>query len=87
MRWLIVAGVLSLLSGEALAQEISGTWQADIKPQRVFKIHETPNGYRGDIYNLGVEQPLMLRHESVSAITVSAYRIKIAKRRPTYFAK
>jgi hypothetical protein len=60
------------------APDISGTWQADGKPQRVLKIHKFARGHRGDIYNLGVEQPLMPRHESVSAITVSSNSVHFA---------
>ena len=60
------------------AADLSGTWQADGKPQRVLKIRKTPGGYRGDFYHLGVEQPLAPRHETVSAITLSGNSVHFA---------
>jgi len=79
-RFLIATTVLALLlpTIEVGAADLSGTWQADGKPQRVLKIRKSPNGYSGDIYNLGVEQPLAPRHESVSRIAVSGKSVRFA---------
>jgi pimeloyl-ACP methyl ester carboxylesterase len=68
----------TMLCTAAEAADLAGTWQTDGKPQRVLKISKVANGYRGDFYNLGVEQPLSPRHETVSAITVSGNSIHFA---------
>ena len=66
-----LALLLIQFCGSAHALDISGTWQADSKPQRVIKIARTAHGYRGDFYHLGLELPIMPRHDSVSIIAVA----------------
>jgi non-heme chloroperoxidase len=70
MRLLVVAALLAL-AVPAQAQDISGTWQADGKPQRVLKIHKTAHGYRGEFYNLGDEAPGAPRNNTVSTIVLT----------------
>ena len=53
------------------ALDISGTWQADSKPQRVLKITKNAHGYHGDFYDLGQEAAMTPRYNSVSAVALS----------------
>jgi pimeloyl-ACP methyl ester carboxylesterase len=74
--WMLLA--LFCLTGTAHAADLSGTWQADGKPQRVLKVHKSPHGYRGDLYNIGVEQGLMPHYDSVSVVAVSGNSVHFA---------
>ena len=67
----LIAAMLIALVSSAQAQDITGTWQADGKPQRVLKITRTAQGYRGDFYNLGDEAPGAPRNNSVSTIVLT----------------
>ena len=67
---LVALLLLSLATG-AHAFDISGTWQADGKPQRILKIHKTAHGYSGDFYNLGDEAPGAPRNNSISEIVLT----------------
>lgn len=70
----IVCALLILMAWAALipaaqaAADLTGTWQADGKPQRVLKIHKDAQGYSGDFYNLGDEAPGAPRDNSISTI-------------------
>lgn len=72
---------LLVLAPRAFALDLSGTWQADGKPQRVLKIQKAANGYRGSFHNLGDEAPGAPRNNSVSSIvlTGSAVRFTLDK--------
>jgi len=63
--------LIAMLCARAQGADLSGTWQADSKPQRVIKINKNGRGYRGDFYHVGMEQPIMPRSDSVSTIAVS----------------
>lgn len=79
--WLLFAALALVLSNLALpadAADITGTWQADGKPQRVLKINKSAHGYAGDFYNLGDEAPGAPRQNSVSTIALSGNSIHFA---------
>ena len=80
MRHLAVLALCALFSLMTAAQalDISGTWQAEGKPQRVLKIHKYGHGYRADFYDLGTEAPMMPRYDSISAITLSGNSVHFA---------
>ena len=67
----LTLGLLLVLTLPTQAADISGTWQADGKPQRVLKIEKAGNGYRGTFHNLGDEAPMAPRNSSISTITTS----------------
>jgi pimeloyl-ACP methyl ester carboxylesterase len=71
MRAALVLAVFLGLALPAQAQDIAGTWQADGKPQRVLKIQKAANGYRGTFHNLGDENFMATRNNSVSAIRLT----------------
>lgn len=71
----LVLCLLISLTAAAEAADLSGTWQAEGKPQRVLKIHKNAQGYGGDFYNLGDEAPGAPRSNSVSSIVVSGAAI------------
>ena len=58
----------------AKAADLSGTWQADSKPQRVLKVKKTLHGYQGDFYDLGPEGAFTPRYNSVSRIILVPIR-------------
>ena len=60
-----------MLCTAANAADLSGTWQAESKPQHVLKIAKTAHGYRGDFYNLGDEAPGAPRDNTVSTIVLT----------------
>ena len=62
----------------AQAADLTGTWQADSKPQRVLKIHKTARGLGGDFYDLGPEGAYTPRYNSVSAITLTGSSVHFA---------
>jgi non-heme chloroperoxidase len=68
--FLLFAALLALAL-PARAADISGTWQADGKPQHVLKIHRAGHGYRGTFHNLGDEAPGAPRNNTVSTIAVT----------------
>ena len=68
-RWMLFA--LLFLASAAHAADLTGTWQADGKPQRVLQIQKTAHGYRGDFYNLGDESAVAPRYDSISTISPS----------------
>src|SRR6187549_2125814 len=70
MRLLALAALLALVL-PAQAQNISGTWQADGKPQRVLKIAKTAQGYGGSFHNLGDENFQTTRNNSISSIRLT----------------
>jgi pimeloyl-ACP methyl ester carboxylesterase len=70
VRLLALAALLAL-AVPAQAQNISGTWQADGKPQRVLKIQKAANGYRGSFHNLGDENFQTTRNNSISSIRLT----------------
>lgn len=72
---LLALGVLLALVVPAQAQNISGTWQADGKPQRVLKIQKAANGYRGSFHNLGDENFQTTRNNSVSNIHLTGNQV------------
>lgn len=59
------------LAPPALALDLSGTWQADGKPQRVLKIQRAANAYRGTFHNLGDEAPGAPRNNTISSIKLN----------------
>jgi non-heme chloroperoxidase len=79
-HYLVLTALLTLIvpTSAVGAQDISGTWQADSKPQRVLKVHKTAHGYRGDFYNIGLEVPIMPRYDSVSTIAMSGNSVHFA---------
>jgi non-heme chloroperoxidase len=77
-RTLLLFAALALLALPARASDISGTWQADGKPQRVLKIHKTAHGYAGEFHNLGDEAPGATRNDTISTIVLSANSIHFA---------
>jgi non-heme chloroperoxidase len=77
-RTLLLFAALALLALPARAADISGTWQADGKPQRVLKIHKTAHGYAGDFHNLGDEALGATRYDTFSTIVLSANSIHFA---------
>src|SRR5690348_10223356 len=74
-RLLLLLAALAFFALPVRAADISGTWQADGKPQRVLKVRKTAHGYAGDFYNLGDEAPGVPRFDSVSAITLSGNNV------------
>jgi len=76
--WLLFAVLLTGLALPARAADITGTWQADGKPQRVLKIHKTAHGYAGEFYNLGDEGPGATRYDTVASIALSGNSIHFA---------
>lgn len=66
------------LCAPAMAVDLTGTWQADSKPQRVLKIHKTAHGYGGDFYHIGTELPGMPRYDSISSIIESGDSVHFA---------
>src|SRR6188472_1391394 len=62
---------LATLALPAHAADLSGTWQADGKPQRVLKVQKAGAGYRGSFHNLGDEAPGATRDNAVPALTLS----------------
>jgi pimeloyl-ACP methyl ester carboxylesterase len=79
-HWRGLAAFLALafFSLPAHALELSGTWQADSKPQRVLKITRTAQDWRADFYDVGPELPGAPRYDSVSRITVSGNAVHFA---------
>jgi pimeloyl-ACP methyl ester carboxylesterase len=67
----ITALVLLALTSSAQAQDISGIWQADGKPQRVLKIQKAGNTYHGTFHNLGDENFAATRNNNVSNINLT----------------
>ena len=63
--------LIAMVCASAQAADLTGTWQADSKPQRVIKIGKSAHGYRGDFYHIGTELPIMPRSDSVSTVAVS----------------
>src|SRR3954471_17444257 len=74
-RTLLLFAALALLALPARAADISGTWQADGKPQRVLKIHKTAHGYAGEFHNLGDEAPGATRNNAVSTVVLTGAAI------------
>jgi non-heme chloroperoxidase len=70
-RTALVLVTLLALARTAQAQDISGTWQADGKPQRVLKILKADSAYRGILCNLGDEAPGAPRNNAVSTIVLT----------------
>jgi len=85
-RTLLLFTALAFLTLPAIAADMTGTWQADGKPQRVLKIHKTAHGYAGDFYNLGDEAPGASRNNMVSniALTGSAVSFSLDKAQGTF---
>jgi len=77
MRTAVIFALLCL-AGTAHAADLSGTWQADGKPQRVLEIRKTAQGWKGDLYNLGEEAAMTPRHDGVSNITLSGNIVHFA---------
>jgi pimeloyl-ACP methyl ester carboxylesterase len=73
----ILAALLALTMG-AQARDISGTWQADGKPQRVLKIQKAGGNYRGEFYNLGDEAPGAPRNNTVSTIVFAGTTVHLS---------
>src|SRR4051812_3779775 len=74
----LTLGILLVLTLATHAADLSGTWQADGKPQRVLKIQKTANTYRGTFHNLGDEAPGAPRNNSVSAITLTGTSVSFS---------
>ena len=74
----LAAALAALLATPVAAADITGTWQAEGKPQRVLKIHKSAHGYNGEFYNLGDETPGATRQNSVSTIALSGNSIHFA---------
>jgi len=68
---LLMLCTLLSLTITARAADLTGTWQADGKPQRVLKLHKAGHGYHGDFYDLGPEAAFTPRYNSVSGILLS----------------
>jgi non-heme chloroperoxidase len=66
------------LCAPAMAVDLTGTWQADSKPQRVLKIHKATHGYSGDFYDLGQEGAFAPRYNSVSRIIQSGNNVNFS---------
>src|ERR1051325_726164 len=64
-RWLLLFVTLAALTLPGRAADLTGTWQADGKPQRVLKVQKAGNGYRGSFHNLGDEAPGASRNNTV----------------------
>jgi non-heme chloroperoxidase len=62
----------------AHAADLSGTWQADGKPQRVLNIQKMARGYRGHFYNLGDEAPGAPRGNIVSAVALTGTTVSFS---------
>jgi pimeloyl-ACP methyl ester carboxylesterase len=69
---------LLAMAPRALALDLSGTWQADGKPQRVLKVQKTAHGYAGALYNLGDEAPGAPRANTVSTISLSGAAVSFS---------
>jgi non-heme chloroperoxidase len=71
---LTACAFISLIA-TAQAADLTGTWQADSKPQRALKITRSAHGYRGDFYDLGPEAAMTPRYNSVSDIALSGNNV------------
>jgi pimeloyl-ACP methyl ester carboxylesterase len=77
-KTLLLLAMLTAFALPVRAADITGTWQADGKPQRVLKVHKTAHRYAGSFYNLGDEAPGAPRFDSVSNIALSGNSIHFA---------
>jgi pimeloyl-ACP methyl ester carboxylesterase len=77
-QFALVATLLAMASMQAQAHDISGTWQADGKPQRVLKIQKAANGFRGTFHNLGNEAPGAPRNNTISLITLTGATVRFS---------
>ena len=66
---------LLVLAPRAQALDLSGTWQAEGKPQRVLKIEKAGKACRGSLHNLGDEAPGAPRNNSISIIKLAANEV------------
>lgn len=66
------------MAPRALALDLSGTWQADGKPQRVLNIQKAASGYHGSFHNLGDEAPGAPRNNTVSTITLAGKAVSFS---------
>src|SRR3569623_1793218 len=71
MKPLLLLFTIVSLALPARAPALTGTWQADGKPQRVLNVHKTAHGYTGDFHNLGDEAPGAPRNNAVSTIVLT----------------
>jgi non-heme chloroperoxidase len=78
MKLFICLIALTMVAPAAQALDISGTWQADSKPQRVLKITKNAHGYHGDFYDLGPEAAMTPRYNSVSTVALSGNSVHFA---------
>ena len=78
MRLLVLAALLAL-TVPAQAQDISGTWQADGKPQRVLKITKGAKTYHGELYSLGEDAfGVPLNGNGISTITLADHTVSFS---------
>jgi non-heme chloroperoxidase len=63
--------VMVLPAAAVATPDLSGTWQGEDKSRHVLKISKSPNGYRGNFYNLGEEAYGATRNGN----TISAFKL------------
>ncbi|HKU65053.1 MAG TPA: alpha/beta hydrolase [Rhizomicrobium sp.] len=74
-----IVASLALVWTTAQAQNISGIWQADGKPQRVLKITKDAKTYHGELYNLGEDvSGVPLNGNGISTITLTGHAVSFS---------